>query len=620
MGGPWEKFAAPADGPWTKFAAQPIVNGADAIPLPSGARDRMAAESRASGPQVDRTSAIERVGGLVEPVMTALSGIGGGLAGSIAGLGKSLFGGKLGTAEGVQQGDKFGGEVANALTYQPRTETGKDRVRSLGELLNDSGIVGIPLPELNTLSRAVSSGSGAVRNLAQTSAEAQGVADAAVSANPGSLRDVLRAPTAPMAGGGAAVADQAAMRAQRAASLPVPIQLTKGQQDRTFGQVQFEREAAKTPEGKAINDRYADQNRALQQNFESMADDTGMQASGPYSAGKGIVEALMAKKNAKKAEISTAYQAARDSGDMEPLVPTNSLLEFVDKNRSAARNAPILSSIEDEVNRLSGGTGQISINDMEELRKMVGNLAQPGTPNAKYGGDAIRLIDSATLDKGGPMYQQARRLFENYSNEFTNRDVVDKILRMKPGTKDRAVAYEDVFNNSILTASADDVRHLFRSLQAHPANMATDVVEAGQQAARELRGAAVNYIKDKAFSNAGADVAGNVVGSEAKLKRAINELDKDGRLDIIFGKQGAQQMRDIRDIATDLYTSPTGTVNSSNNANRIVAALDKAAGLAGSVPGLGGALKWTAKRAESKELSRKVDQALNPIRLPSENP
>lgn len=620
MGGPWEKFAAPSDGPWTKFSAPAPVSGADAIPLPAGARERMSAEAAASSAPADKTSALEMIGGLVEPVLTTASGVAGGVVGSIAGLGKSIFGGKYGTPEGAQEGDKFGGQVASALTYQPRTETGKDRVRTLSEVLADSGVMGLPIPELNSLGRAVSSGRGAVRNLAEVNAQAQGAADAVLSANPGRLRDVLSAPSVPMAGGGAAVANQAALRAQRAASLPAPIKLTKGQQDRTFDQVQFEREAAKTPEGKAINDRYADQNRALQQNFESMADDTGMQASGPYSAGKGIVEALSAKKAAKKAEIRTAYTAARDAGDMESLVPTDSLLAFVDKNRSAARNAPILSSIEDEVGRLSGGTGKISVNDMEELRKMVGNLAQPGTPNAKYGGDAIRLIDAATLDQGGPMYQQARRLFENYSNEFTNRDVIDKILRMKPGTKDRAVAYEDVFNNSILTASADDVRHLFRTLQAHPANMAPEVVQAGQQAARELRGAAVNYIKDKTFSNAGADVAGNVVGSEAKLKRVINELDKDGRLEIIFGKQGAQQMRDIRDVATDLYTSPSGTVNSSNNANRIVAALDKAAGFVGGVPGLGGALKWTAKRAESKELSKKVDRALNPDLYSPTNP
>ena len=61
-----------------------------------------------------------------------------------------------------------------------------------------------------------------------------------------------------------------------------------------------------------------------------------------------------------------------------------------------------------------------------------------------------------------------------------------------------------------------------------------------------------------------------------------------------------------------MYTSPTGTVNTSNNANRIVAALDKVSDLTSRIPVVGGVAKYAAKRAESRDLSKKVDAALNP--------
>ena len=117
------------------------------------------------------------------------------------------------------------------------------------------------------------------------------------------------------------------------------------------------------------------------------------------------------------------------------------------------------------------------------------------------------------------------------------------------------------------------------------------------------------------FSNGGGDTLGNVVGSESKIKSVINDLDKDGRLKLIFGEKGAQQMRDARDLALDLYTSPSGTVQGSNNAGLIINAINKAADIGGGVPVVGSALKYIAKKAESNALSRKVSDSLNQNQL-----
>lgn len=612
MAGPWEKYAAPAaaagDGPWSKYTAPAAPSGASAIPgyqAPALTAQQQAAALaneqglRQAGRTTSEDNLLGKVIGPFDAAATIGTGMVAGLAAPIVGFGKALL-----NPGSAKQPDEYAAEFASNNTWTPRTGTGQQLATMVGKAAEPLGA--LPTATLAQGAQAIGSGSAALRGLAGSNAAAMAAQDAQAAAGAGKLSDLLRAQQPAMAGVGAAATDAAAIRAQRFNDFG--IKPTQGQLDRTFQQIKFEREAAKTKEGGAINDRYAEQNAQMARALDDFTDQTGAQASGLRAAGKAVVDAAGSKKTVKKQEINAAYNKAKEAGDMAEQVDVSPIAKFVEDNRSAMKNAPILDAIESEVNRLSGGTGKMSVNDLEELRKMTGRLAQPGTPNAVYGKDAIRMIDQSTDGKGGPLYQQARRLNENFRNEFTDRDVVDKLLRNNPGTKDRAVAYEDVMKHTLLNGSLDDTRHVFRVLEAYPKGTAPEVVEAGQQAARELRGALINHLKETVFSNAGADTAGNAVGSAAKFQRLVRELDKDGKLEAILGKQGAQKVRDAQELATDLYTSPTGTVNSSNNATAIVKALDRISGL----PYVGGIAKYAAKHVESRELSKKVDAALNP--------
>lgn len=569
----------------------------------------------------NRDGILGRIGGAAETVASLGSGMLSGMLGNVYGVGKSVADGQFGTQAGVQAAQKTAEEYAARNTYQPRTDTGKLGVQQFAAAaapLHD--LVGIPIPELNAAARAASSSAGAVRNLAGANAAAVGAQDAAAAAGAGKLSDLVRAPKPAMPGVGAAETAEATLRAQRFANMRAPMKPTKGILTRSIDDVQFEREAAKRPEGKALDNRFAELNEGMGQHMDALIDETGATASSARATGKAVTSALETKKAAKKQEINAAYKAARESGEMAELVDVGSLGSFVEKNRAAAKNAPVISAIEDEVQRLSGGSGKISVNDMEELRKMVGKLSEPGTPNSTFGKEAMKLIDQATDGKGGPAYQQARRLYENYSKEFKDRDVVDRLLRTKRGTKDRAVAYEDVADSILLDGSLDDMKHAFRVLEAHPKGTAPEVVAAGQQAAKELRGAAAAKLKERMFSNAGADSKGNVVGSEAQIKRIVNELDKDGKLEYLFGKKGAEEIRDTVQVATDLYSTPKGTVNSSNTASAMEKILDKMAGTFGGTPVFGHAIKYGAKKLESRNYTKRVNAALEPAPPPPRAP
>jgi hypothetical protein len=578
-------------------------------------------------PEVNDDSILQRIAGVGETALAAGTGAVGSVVGALAGAGKTLLGGKYGTQQGINEGEELAGRVANAMTYQPRTQTGANLAQLVGEAAERSGIAGLALPELNAAANAAGNATRAVRGAAAASAAVQDAADAAAVATKGpSLRDLVRAPSQ-LSGVGAPEASQAAQRAARAQALPAPIKLTRGQLTRDRTQVAFERETAKQKEGAPLTAHYEDQNATYAQNLDAYADETGAQAYGARAVGKSVVSALEAKDAAKQAEIRDLYQKARENGEMQGQVDVSGLVDWIAKNKGKDKLAPIISTIESELKQNAkvegGGLDNLTLTPRptrtvmtldasEDLRQAINKLAEPGTPNVVFGKDAKALIDAAQEGKGGDLFKQARRAYENYSNEFTNRDVIDKAMRTKPGTKDRAVAYEDIFNHSILNGSTDDVRHVFRVLEAHPVGSDPAVVQAGQQAAKDLRGAVVNHIKDEMQKNLNVDSTGARTGSPAKIDAIVRELDKDGKLDVIFGKANAEKIRDLRDVAIDIYTSPTGTVNSSNTASALMRKLDDIAGYAKGTPIIGKAVNYSAQAIKSANTRRKVRDAINP--------
>ena len=83
----------------------------------------------------DNRSFRDIVGGIVETPLALGTGIVAGAVAPFAGFARSLTGGQYGTQEGVRQGAELAGRVQQALTYQPRTQTGQDVVGYVGEKL-----------------------------------------------------------------------------------------------------------------------------------------------------------------------------------------------------------------------------------------------------------------------------------------------------------------------------------------------------------------------------------------------------------------------------------------------------------------------------------------------------
>lgn len=614
----------------------------DQIPGQSPEIDRqLALENaalRAQGPGQDPTL-IDKVLGAGESMLTlgtgATTGALGMLAGGLAGAVGNLTGGRFGMKDGVEAGMQQGAE---SLTYQPRTQMGQEYAGAMGEALHQT-LPAIPLTaEMAALGRGASMAAQGARDIvpikmatvSRFADEANApinAADAALRAAPKSrLGDLIRSPKSTLPGVGAAEAGKAAVRADRFERLGVKP--TLGQLTRDKQIMKFEREMAKKEEGRALDEHFTEQNQQVQRKFEEFADETGAQTTELRDVGRSVMDAVTPKKDFQLQNIREAYQVARDAGEMAAPVDVTNLSNFVKVNKGKDKLAPIVSMIESELaqnaREVGGGLDKLTLTPTpkrtimtldasEDLRQAINALSEPGTPNAVMGPRAIRLIDKATEGKGGEAFQQARRMYENHMNEFGNRSVIAKLFNTKPGTKDRSIALEDVFKHLILDPKGkDDISHVFRVLEAHPRGTPENIVQAGQQAANELRGALVNHIRDKMFSNGGADSLGNTVGSQKKIADIITDLDRKGKLVPIFGRDGANRMRDMRDAAIDIYTTPEGVINTSNNVGAFETAMSGLEKVTRPIPVVKHIASSAADLARARAINKRIQKSLNP--------
>jgi hypothetical protein len=497
-------------------------------------------------------------------------------------------------------------ELGQRFTYEPTSPVSQDVLGSMGEALTAAKIPAY-VPTIGTAARATQQTARTAAPLASGNLPSFNQATQAVKTAPSRMAEMLmREREAPLSGVGAAEVPEVMQRIQLGRNLRVPIQFSKGEATRDLGQQAFEAEIPKSfPEiGKPLIEGKAQRNDTILQNFDAYVDATGKETFGLRETGKVVDKALVNQVNRVKEKIDEAYELARSTGETQEPIQYGPLKAYIDQQTPTVKKelAPILNAVDEQL-KLNDpkGTGQISINQLEDVYQFINLNYNPNDLVAKNHVRQMKnLINTVTEGKGGENYQAARALRTKFGEEFENIGVVDKLLRTKKGTDDRAVAFEDVFKHSVLDGSLDDVQAIGRTLKkAGPE---------GEQAWRELQGQTIEYIKDQVTRNIDTDMYGNPVVSPAKYKSIVRELDQDGKLDYLFGKKGAQEIRDLLE-ATILVNAPVkGAVNQSNTASAFIRAMDKikASPLA-KLP----LVKSSADYGIRREMKKQVEESLN---------
>lgn len=467
-------------------------------------------------------------------------------------------------------------------------------------------------------------------------------ADTPVSASAGSMRSV-----------GAAETDQASLRQARASELPVPIALTKGQRTRAAEDIQFEDATARDAQlGAPLRERAVETNAKLVQNIDALFDterstervpDESSPSTGPSETGGQAVQpgagatvgdriarlsdnmrelgvtidsAVRKRMEFDTKRIKALYEKADEAGELRAPAQIPSAIQYLNDVADDAVVAPSLNAIRAKALRLGVATEDANGNlvpkaaplkTVELFRQAINDSTGVDSREIRHAARLKAQLDTDTEDAGGDIYKQARAAARTAKQDYTNTAIVKRLLGTKPGTTDRSVSYEAVLDNLILSpsVSVDSLKKLRRLLQTSGSE--------GMRAWIEIKGAVLQHIKDQATRGVAPNQAGEQNVSPAALAKAINQLDKPGKLDFIFGKRKADMLRTIRDVAIDAKTIPPNLVNTSGTAHALSLMVDLSMTVASGVPApLMHATRIAIKSAKNAKTKRKVKEALAP--------
>jgi hypothetical protein len=228
---------------------------------------------------------------------------------------------------------------------------------------------------------------------------------------------------------------------------------------------------------------------------------------------------------------------------------------------------------------------------LENLYKVAGQLGKKGDPSSVFMSDIKKVINEVTEGTGGDLYRAARAQRNQLGKQFEDTYRVAKLLGEKGGYADRAVALDDVFKHVVLDGSLEEMRTVTKLLKKGGPE--------GQQAYAELQGQTVQYLKDQLTKNASGQL------SFAKLKTALEGLDREGKLDYMFGKTGRDTLVDLKQTVQDALVKDPRAINYSNTGNVVLRGLDRLAKLR--FPGAATAAEIAANAALKKRIAESVN-------------
>jgi hypothetical protein len=495
-------------------------------------------------------SIMDRLGAVLEVPATMATGLVSSAAAVPYGLYKGITSGKMGTPEGVQIGQREAAGFMERNTYQPRTETAQD-------------VLGGMAKALSVLPPTLGATGSALTALAPAATGQMRMAVAPTVAANQQRMAALLAPKSTMMGGGAASADEALVRQQRALTQGIP--LTKGQQLQDFGQQQFESDVVKqSPDlAKGLQEFKTQQKKDIQGRFEQLIDQTGVDVdvSNPRKVGAIVDSALVKQFEAKQKLVNDAYQKARDAGETKAVVDTSRLDQWLADNAPEAISVPQINSIKAKLDALKTATnGQVTVDDLENLYKAAGQLGKPGDPSNVFMRQVKSVINDVTEGAGGDLYRAARAERAGLGRQYEDTYRVAKLLGTKGGYADRAVALDDVFSHVVLDGDLDQMRTVTKLLK--------NGGEDGQRAYAALQGQTIQYLKDQLNKNTSGKL------SYDAFAKTLASLDREGKLDYLFGKKGRETLTELQGTLKDALVEIPGTVNYSNTGNVITRKLN----------------------------------------------
>jgi len=567
---------------------------------------------------------------VTEFIANQASGMGSTIAGGYEGILGTMRGLRDGKPldESIQQGAAAVTNRVNAGTYKPAE--GTQAAAMVGLMESPNNPVNLPQQVGAKIGDAVLGATGSPALAAGYGTSAT-VAPLALGATKPSINQpvavIKKAPLNGMASVGAAAAEPSVQAAALAAgaspelqalvksagnkinlpvlqrhieadTLPVPIQLTKGQATQDVSLLS--REQNLRGKEKSLADRFNEQNTKLIENINAIKEAAAPDifVSSKPEIGSIVIDGYLSKDKALNSAISQKYKALNDAnGGQFPLDAkqfVNAADEALHKELMFDHVPPNVRATMDRLKAGSNGVGGgMTFENFEALRTTLARIQRSNVDgNVKHAAAIIReSLEQLPMPPGAehlkPLADSARIAAKE---RF---DLIKKDPAYKAVVEGKASA-DKLIDRHVVSADLRDVETM-------KANLADDPV--AQQA---LAAGAMNHLKDS------AGIVGNTGNfSQAGYNKGVDRLRP--KLNVLFPPENAKQIQILGDVARYTQAQPRGSFV--NNSNTLTAAIGATA--AATAEGMANVAahgvpvgSWVRKMAEKKMRTNELGDML----------
>jgi hypothetical protein len=533
-------------------------------------------------------SLAEQAIGAGENVLSAITGATTGalghMAGTVAGIPKSIIDGDYGTREGIKKVADSANSVGGLLTYAPRSEAGKEYQQAIGDVYNTYGAplealagLGVPAGPMSPM-------------IARNMRKAQAAEDQSISA---------------------AKANDAVVRAANATTLPMPFEgsssLSRGQTTRDFEQLQFENEQAKIgTTGEPIRNHRSSQADVFAQNLDHIQETVsdGLRYGSDYEQGQAVAGAVNSQKVSDWQGVSQAYDLARSAKELDVPVNVNALPTAFEEVKVVRHISPEVDGIikaaqELDIIKEDGSfNSRSSVDSYIKLRETI-TQAMPSSRSGRFVAKKITEGIDADLSKtnSGPLFKAAQKKASEFYRTYDENPVFGKITE----------------------GAAEKIYQAIRSGEVDKITAVRDQLYKSENGIAQWKGIQGRFVKDlieKAFDVNQRDANGKPIIKPAAINKWIEDLERTGKMDLLFDKQTQEYLYTLRDLSQDLFTAPQGSINWSNTSSAIMSTLavitDLAVTMGTGVPApLALSANVLSKNRKNKKLQKKIDESIN---------
>lgn len=544
----------------------------------------------------------DKLGAIVDVPVTAITAA---TTGQVAGLGNMIHEGVKAYLAGggaavddylrSKQSDEAFSAGADFGTIGPFTETGAEVLETVGEATKalppilgpsiaqatiggQAARAAAPIARTKVIDPTIQATRQAATKTAETATQAFKTVQEAREKR--AQAKTLKENTGPLAQSFKSAGAQATPDATRRTEVArgVGVHLTKARASGDDDLIKWENEMFRdVNHGEQIRELAKVNNRAIEQTFDQMMEDTGYRHAGDYEKGEAFSSALWNQYARERQRKNDAYTAAEEAGHMDDLIELNALEDWVNDNLAGARAdlvtdavsygiekgifVPVDVEVRPGVTARRVIADEVTIKESEDFAQYISRKANMSNENERRQRDEMRRAISANQEGvGGELYREARELNRQLMADFKDDQLVRDLLVNPSRTDNRKIAVENVMNSIILSprGSVDRVRHILELLGRSPE---------GQDVIKEIRAATINRIQQATYANATWTGLGeDAKASFARVRKQVDSLDRTNKLALLVGEREAQRIRDIRDTVKWLNTQPEGTFNSSETA------------------------------------------------------